>query len=107
MPRNPAFHDKYMALLRCAWQFQNERVTEFFHEDFDCFRKTIAIATGWCEPVFNLTTNSWVEQAKSISFGSMGNDEFQELYERTKDVLYARFLKHVTIEEFEQVLINF
>ena len=37
----------------------------------------------------------------------MTEDEFRELYERAKDVLYKYFLKHVTVEEFEKNLINY
>lgn len=107
VPRNGAFTRKYFALLKCAWEYQNERVVEFFHNSFDCFRKTIEIASGWCDPVFDLNTNTWVEQAKSIAFDKMNDAEFAELYERTKDVLFQRFLKHVSMEEFEQVLMNF
>lgn len=107
VPRNLQFHKKYYALLHTAWEFQNEKTTEFFHSDFECFRKTILVAVGWCEPLFVLEKRIWVQQAKSISFSSMTETEFEDLYEKTKNVLYTIFLKNVSIDEFEKVLMNF
>ena len=37
----------------------------------------------------------------------MDEDEFTQLYERVKDVLFKYFLKHISVEEFEKNLINF
>lgn len=105
--RNIAFHRKYFGLINLTWEYQNETIREFFHNSKDCFRKTIEIASGWCEPIFLLSHNEWGEQAKSISFDKMTQDEFDNLYSNVLDIIYARFLKGVSQQEFEQILSTF
>lgn len=106
-PRNLSFHKKYFALINCAWEYQNERAVEHFHNSVESFRKTIEVATGWCEPVYSIERKEWNEVPKSIAFDKMDEDEFTELYERVKDVLFKYFLKNISVEEFEKNLINF
>ena len=48
-----------------------------------------------------------MEIPKSISFGSMGEDEFSELYERVKDVIFTILGNRISEEEFERLLIDF
>lgn len=107
LQRNYAFLKKYFSLIHCAWDYLPEKTVEYFHHDIEAFRKTVEVAAGWCEPVYSIARREWVEMAKSISFDKMDEDEFRNLYERAKDVLYEYFLKHVTIEEFEKHLINY
>lgn len=106
-PRNLPFHRKYFGLINLAWEYQNERAVEHFKHNIELFRKTVEVASGWCEPVYSIARKEWVEVPKSIAFDKMDEDEFQNLYERVKDVLFKYFLKHITIEEFENNLINF
>lgn len=106
-PRNLHFHRKYFSLINLAWEYQLERSTEHFHNNVDVFRKTVELAAGWCEPVYSIERREWVEIPKSIAFDKMDNDEFTNLYERVKDVLFKYFLKHITVEEFEKNLINY
>lgn len=101
LKRNYEFHKKYFALIRCAWEYQLERSVEHFKNDIELFRKTVEIAAGHCEVVYSIKRREWLEVPKSIAFDAMSEDEFQNLYERVKDVLYVYFLKHVTPEEFE------
>lgn len=106
-PRNIPFHRKYFGLINLAWEYQTEKVCEHFHNNIELFRKTVEMAAGWCEPIYSIDRKEWVEVPKSIAFDKMDNAEFTELYERVKDVLFKYFLKHITIEEFENNLINF
>lgn len=105
--RNVRFHRKYFSLIHTAWAYQNERVTAHFHENPDGFRKTVEIAAGWYEPCYSIERREWVEIPKSIAFDKMDEAEFEELYERVKDVLFKYFLKHVTPEEFMGNLIDY
>lgn len=106
--RNPDFHRKYFALLICAWEFQSEAVREkYFKENIDSFRKTIQISAGYSETVYSVEKKEFIEIPKSISFEKMDEAEFQELYERVKDVLYKTFLKNISQEEFERSLMGF
>lgn len=106
-PRNLSFHKKYFVLINLAWEYQNERAVEHFHHNIETFRKTIEVAAGWCESIYSIDRKEWVEVPKSISFDKMDADEFAQLYERVKDVLFKYFLKHISVEEFEKNLINF
>ena len=106
-PRNYEFHRRYFALINCAFEYLDERQTDFFKNDVELFRKTVEIAAGNCELVYSIKRQEWIEIPKSISFSSMDDLEFQELYERVKGVLFDTFLTHITEEEFMSNLINF
>lgn len=106
-PRNYEFHKKYFALINCAWEYQNEGVVQHFKNDVNLFRKTVEISAGHCEYIYSLKHNDWIEQSKSISFGSMSEFEFRDLYDRVKDVLFMVFLKNISEDEFMEHLVNF
>ena len=107
LARNIEFHRKYMALINLAWSYQNEKTVEHFKNDVSCFRKTVEIATGHCDTVYNITRKEWVDIPKSIAFDKMDEFEFRELYDNVKQVLFTVFLKNITEEEFTRNLINF
>lgn len=106
VPRNTAFHRKYWSMINCAWDLLTEKQREFFGNK-DCFRKTLQVAAGFCERVFHLRLREWVEVPKSIAFDKMKGDEFEALYKGVRDVLFKVFLKHVTLDQFEEVLMNY
>ena len=105
-PRNYRFHKLYFALINCAWEYQNEAVVNHF-KTVESFRKTVEISAGHFDEVFLIDKKEWVQTSKSIAFVKMDEDEFKDLYERVKDVLFSVFLKNITQEEFERNLINF
>lgn len=106
VPRNISFHRKYWSMISCAWDLLTERQREFFGSK-ESFRKTLQVAAGHCERVFHLRLREWVEVPKSIAFDKMSGDEFEDLYRGVRDVLLRVFLKHLTIEQFEDVLMNY
>lgn len=106
VPRNIELHRKYFSMIRCAWDLLTERQREFFGTK-ESFRKTLQVAAGHCERVFNLELRAWVEVPKSIAFDKMKGDEFERLYNDVREVLLTVFLKHITIEQFEETLINY
>lgn len=103
-PRNVDFHRKYFKLINLAWEYQNEAVCEHFKNDVKCFRKTVEVAAGHCDTVFNLKLKEWVDIPKSVSFEAMDEFQFRELYENVKRVLFAVFLREVKEDEFERFL---
>lgn len=105
--RNINFHRKYFALINCAWAYQNERTTKHFKNNVECFRKTVEISAGHCDTVYNLSLKSWVDIPKSIAFDKLKQEEFEDLYERVKDVLFTTFLKGIDEEEFLNNMIDF
>lgn len=104
--RNYEFHKKYFAFLRCAWEYLTPAQRDFL-KSRESFRKTVQIAAGYSEPVFNITKKEWQENAISISFDNMDELEFKELYENVRAVVFNVFLKHVSLSDFEKELINF
>lgn len=107
LARNYQFHRKYFALIHCAWEYQNEKVQEHFHNSKESFRKTVQIAAGHCDTYYSIARKGWIEESKSISFEKMEEAEFQELYNRVKDVLFTHFLKNISEAEFMKNLANF
>lgn len=106
VPRNYSLHRKYFSMINCAWDLLTERQREFFGNK-ESFRKTLQVAAGYCERVFNLKMRAWVEVPRSIAFDKMSGDEFEALYQGVRDVMFKVFLKHITIEQFEEILMNY
>lgn len=106
VPRNIGLHRKYWSMINCAWDLLTERAREFLGTK-ESFRKTAQVAAGYCERVYSISAREWVEIPKSISFDKMRGDEFEDLYRDVRDVLLKVFLKHLTIEQFEEQLINY
>ncbi len=102
--RNYEFHKKYFALISCAWEYQNERVQSHFKESIELFRKTVEISAGHCELIYSIERKEWVEVPKSIAFDKLKEADFQDLYDRVKDVLFTIFLKNISRSDFEQNL---
>ena len=102
--RNVALHRKWFALLNLAYSNQSD------YKNFDWFRQDIMIAVGQFNERINYIDGGTVTlEAKSIKFASMGNDEFNSLYEVTLDYI-AKQLGVGTKEiesELETKIINF
>ncbi len=96
-PRNPHFHRKFFALLSVAFDYFEETAPRIEYKgeqvapDFKRFRKDITILAGRFHLVTNLKGEIRAE-ADSISFGSMKEDEFQQLYDKVITVLMERVL---------------
>ena len=108
-PRNAKFHRKYMALLNYA--FENWEPGEIDSKygkpkkSFDRFRKDLAILSGFYDIEIRLNGETSVT-AKSISFASMKEDEFEELYSNTIDVILKRILTNYTKPDLENVVLQ-
>lgn len=99
--RNYAFLRKYFALVNCAWEYLSEEQQKFFYDSKESFRKTVEIAAGHCEPVYNRTRNEWIDMPKSVAFDKLTESEFSQLYEKVKDVIYQSFILDEHKDEFE------
>ena len=91
--RNYAFHKKMFALLNLAYEYWETPETDTKwgkpEKNFDVFRKNVTILAGYGHPVFNID-GSFKMQADSISFASMDNDTFEDLYNKVLDVIIQR-----------------
>ena len=105
--RNIGFHRKYFALLNLgfeAWEPEPvEHGGQVAEKNFDKFRKDIAILSGHSDLVISIKGEARVE-AKSISFGNMEQDDFEDLYSKTIDILLKRTLLHYTEQEVRDVV---
>ena len=77
--RNPAFHRMAFALLNIGFENQ-EQINSFDH-----YRKLTVMRAGFYDTVE--TDRGTVYFPRSLSFGSMDEDEFKECYDRILDVI--------------------
>ncbi len=107
--RNSGFHRKFFALLNIAFENWNPESIDTKwgtpEKNFETFRKNVIILAGFGYPVFNIN-GTFKMEAKSISFGNMGQDEFEEVYNRVLDVLLKRIdmLKALSKQEVEDLV---
>jgi hypothetical protein len=97
--RNPKFHAKFFAMLNFAYEyFQPEiPITKSGvvpERNFDKFREDVTILAGFYDVVVNIKGEARY-QAKSISFGSMEDLEFQDLYKAVFGVCWRMVLSKV------------
>jgi len=118
--RNYEFHKKFFALLNLAYDYWEPPTTKADkllkviklapEKNFERFRSDVIILAGYYTATYRLNGDVRL-QAKSISFGSMSEDEFEELYTKTIDVIVKHVLKNYDgdmlrgildqVEEFE------
>lgn len=95
--RNYEFHKKFMGLVNMA--FQNEEK----YKNFDHYRKSLIIKAGFYTAY---DMDGWVhKEADSISFASMDELEFSDLYSKMIDVIIQEI--GVTSEEITANLVEF
>lgn len=105
--RNIDFHRKYFALINTGWEYLNEEQAAFFHNSKEGFRKSVQIAAGYFEKVYSINRGEWIEESISISFDSMDEYEFRELYQKVRDIIFTLIECNVTEEEFLMHLADF
>lgn len=96
VPRNLAFHRKYYAMLRTS--------IDMIPDDYnlDQFRAVCTVGAGYCE--FIESQGQLVAVPKSISFASMDETTFGELYQDTLTYICGRW---AIDEEFLNNLLEF
>ena len=110
--RNYEFHKKFFALMNLAFDYWEppeggmgsawkDKID--IEKNFDRFRKDIIIRAGYFNATYRLNGDIRFE-AKSIAFGNMSEDEFEELYTKTIDVIVKHVLNNYTDEMLRSVL---
>lgn len=93
-PRNYKFHRRYFALLNLGFEAWSPLTAEHngmpVVKNFDRFRKDVAISSGFYELTVNLRGETRAE-AKSISFASMSEEEFEQLYQKTITLFLSKY----------------
>lgn len=96
-PRNLFFHRKWWALINTV--FDNQDV----YDNKEAMRKEIIMRAGfWVEHVHVTGTISYT--AKSISFASMDELEFADLYDKSIDVILKYFMPGTDEAELRKVV---
>ena len=108
--RNPLFHRKYFALLNLgfeSWEPCRTHKTykgEPVRKSFDRFREDVQILAGHYEQTFHLD-GAMTLSAKSISFASMDDAEFERIYSAVADVLLEKVLtKYANRADLDRVV---
>jgi len=92
-PRNPKFHRKMFALLTVGFDCWEPDRKKFAYagrpieKNFERFREQVLILAGHYDQVFSLRGDKMELVAKSISYASMDDSEFSELYESVLTVI--------------------
>ena len=102
-PRNYQWFRKWWALLQYAFDTWEPPVGP--EKNFERFRKDITILAGYYDIVPRVRGEPKAE-AKSISFASMEQDEFEKLYDATIAALIKFVLKNYTREDVDRVMAN-
>ena len=103
--RNYAFLKKWFSLVKLAFDYW-EPENLVGEKNFERFRKDIIILCGFYDRVVRLDGSTRVEP-KSISFANMSEDEFEDLYSKTIDVIIRYALENYTKDELRSVVDQF
>jgi len=110
--RNYQFHRKYFALLNLAFDYWEppehgkgsawrEKIP--VEKNFERFRRDLIILAGYYEATFRLNGDIRIE-ARSISFGAMDEDEFEELYNATISVIVKHVLQNYSDDMLKSIM---
>jgi hypothetical protein len=105
-PRNKDFHRKYFALLNIGFdafepQARHKGVT--VDKNFNLFRKDIIIQAGFYEVSVNLNGELRLI-AMSISFENMDETKFNDLYNKSVNVILQKVLTNYTRADLDEVV---
>lgn len=111
--RNYEFHKKYFALLNLAFDYWEPpegkadklmKVIKILPEkNFDRFRADVTILAGYYTATYRLNGDVRLEP-KSIAFSAMSEDEFEELYTKTIDVIVKHVLKNYDGDMLREIM---
>ena len=102
--RNAAFHRKAFALLTVVFNAWDTPELEYkgqpVQRDIERLREDMTILAGFYTPVFKYD-GTLQPKPKSWAFGSMDQDEFENLYSRLIDVALNKILTGYTREDID------
>lgn len=105
--RNPGLHKKYFALLNLAYEAWEPTAATYKGEavgkNFDQFRNDVTVLAGHYEMAVNLRGETRLT-AKSISFGNMSAEDFEDLYSATVNVILAKIMTNYTRDDLDNVV---
>lgn len=104
--RNIQYHRKYFALLNCCINHlpEDEQFDRF--RNVDSLRHEIMYQNGRFK-IHRTLGGKESYEPHSISFKSMDNIKFEEIYNEAINTILKYFLKHISKEDFENDILNF
>lgn len=96
--RNLLHLRKYHKLIQVAWNYQPQTVKDWY-KDKEPFRKTLELACGHCDVIYDIRNERFIEIPRSISFDSMSQEDFSELYDKVMRLIVEKFLVHLNPED--------
>lgn len=105
--RNPDFHRKVFAFFHFCfdhWKGDNEFQSEALQ--FDVFRRHMTVLAGHYDQYVGIDHKVRIE-AKSLSYGSMEQEEFEEVYNALIQVAMQKLFTEGDTEEVYNQLVGF
>lgn len=103
-PRNAKHHRKYFALLRLVAANLPEELE--IYTNINLLLDEIKFQLGYFELRESIDGNPYYTP-KSISFGSMDQDEFTEFYTKSVDIIIKLFLKGADRDELLKEVVEY
>ena len=107
--RNVDHHRKYFALLNHAFDCWSPQLAGKYpygtvpEKNFERFRGDLIILAGFYQQFYRVDGSLRIEP-KSISFGSMAQDEFEDLYTKTINVIVKHVLTQYTGDMLREIV---
>lgn len=103
--RNIGFHRKFFKLLLLGFDMWEPSADTRIAvgKDFNSFRAEVLIMAGHYEQVFTLDGNGFKLIAKSISFASIDDFKFEQVYKSVLTVIWEKILAHKGFKNQEAV----
>ena len=104
LSRNPAFHRKVFAFFNFCfehWKGENELQCEA--KQFDVFREHLTVLAGYYDSYHSITGSVRVE-AKSLSYSSMKQEEFEKFYTALVNAAMKNVFKNADENTYNQLI---
>lgn len=111
LPRNHSFHRKVFAFFEFVFQYWSANKTHWENmsepKQKDSFRKELIKLAGFTEVAYSIDGQSFTVEAKSISYGAMSQQEFEELYNALINAAMRHVFNGVDDEKIYNRLVSF
>lgn len=104
LTRNPAFHRKVFAFFNFCfehWKGINEFQSE--QEQFNVFREHLTVLAGYYDSYYSITGSVRIK-AKSLSFSSMSQEEFEQCYIALTNAAMKHIFKGASQSVYNQLI---
>jgi len=104
LSRNPAFHRKVFAFFNFCfahWKGNNEFQCE--QKQFDVFRANLTVLAGYYDSFYSIKGEPRIE-AKSISYSSMKQEDFEMLYSALIQAALKNIFKTADNNTYNQLI---